>query len=235
MIEQMPELPAIIPAMLEHRAIRSDSELKEAINSRAFAKEIERGLEEARVRMKRPYLEGTRTIDAKFRPLLELCGDAVKHLDRLMLAWKQAEADRYRIEAERISRENEKRRANVEAENKLLQEEAKKHEVNRALAAGAFKFEAEELALHAEPETQIVAYEQPAPLRPRNLTRSELGSITLRTFWDFEIVDPLLVPSAYLIPNELAIRADIRLGIREISGIRIFERDVISGTAAKKE
>lgn len=66
-----------------------------------------------------------------------------------------------------------------------------------------------------------------APVLPDQgtVTRAESGtSAFVRKEWTFEITDPAAIPREYLIPDERRIREAVRMGIREIAGVKIFEK-----------
>jgi hypothetical protein len=46
---------------------------------------------------------------------------------------------------------------------------------------------------------------------------------TAQTVWKAEVIDPAAVPRQYLTVNEMAIKAAVAGGVREIPGIRIYE------------
>jgi hypothetical protein len=58
----------------------------------------------------------------------------------------------------------------------------------------------------------------------REPTRSDTAVASTVMVWDFEVQDPAAVPRPYLAVDEAAIRAAVRGGIRDIPGVRIFER-----------
>ena len=53
--------------------------------------------------------------------------------------------------------------------------------------------------------------------------RSDSAVSSAVPVWKHEVIDAKLVPREYLIVDELAIRAAIKAGIRDIPGVRIFE------------
>lgn len=53
--------------------------------------------------------------------------------------------------------------------------------------------------------------------------------------WTFEVMDPILVPPEYLMVDEKKVGRVVKAGIREIPGIRIFQKMGITVTAPRKE
>jgi len=52
-------------------------------------------------------------------------------------------------------------------------------------------------------------------------TKGNIATTSMVEKWEFEIIDELLLPREYLMPNEVAIRKAVTNGLREISGIKI--------------
>lgn len=50
----------------------------------------------------------------------------------------------------------------------------------------------------------------------------------MRTEWDFEITDESQVPREYLMVDESKIRRVVRAGIRNIPGVRVYERQTLA-------
>lgn len=141
----------------------------------------------------------------------------------------QAEAD----EANRKAREEARKRAEEEARIKREKEEAEARErgaKEAELKAIAEKAERDRLeALRkAEEEAKANAVEAPVVAAPvvqeaPKVTRTEAGSASQRKVWTFEIEHPEAVPREYLTVDEKKIRDAVRMGVREIAGVRIFE------------
>jgi hypothetical protein len=107
----------------------------------------------------------------------------------------------------------EQNRKRLEAQKKA-QEEADKlqAEIDKAAAAAG------------ELPTMIVA---PVIADIPAVTRTASGSASLRTTWSFVVTDFSLVPDKYKEINRPAINAEIRAGIREIPGVRIYEESKV--------
>lgn len=68
-----------------------------------------------------------------------------------------------------------------------------------------------------------------APVLPdkREPVRTESGTTSYVSVWDYGIEDVSRIPARYLLPdptNRAAVMESIRAGVREIPGLRIFER-----------
>ncbi len=109
-----------------------------------------------------------------------------------------------------IFRRAEEERARKEAEElqKKLEEEAKK------------QAEIEKKEVIVPPP--VVAQTPPTTMTAKN------GSATVRKVWDFEIEDEMAIPREYLVPDPVKIRQAIKEGIREIKGIRIYQKETLA-------
>lgn len=225
-------LPAIPERVLslEVVTIHNDVDEANAVDGLAFVQTVRKKIEEARTELKRPHLEAGRRIDESAKPLLEKLDGVIGHLKKAILVYKQAKIDVARAEEER--RQQEYARQLMEAEKARQREAAEAAEKARlaAIDAGGFEDDAEEAAAEAveEVSAMVVAPPRPVPV-PEATTKASIGSATLQRRWTFEVLDQRAVPHDYLMVNEVAIRADIRAGIREIPGIRIYQEEIITG------
>lgn len=137
-------------------------------------------------------------------------------------------------EANRKAREEAVRKAEEETRERMAKEAAEraKREAETAAEAGErAKREAAELEAarkKAEAEAKAAEIEAPVVLPPvipkqESVTRTESGAAYQRKSWEFEVVSLEEIPREYLILDEKRVRDSIRMGVREIPGIRIFE------------
>jgi chromosome segregation ATPase len=119
-------------------------------------KAMERRLDEDRVRLKAPFLAGTRQIDEYFRRPLQACTEAVKAVKSVMVAYDQKKA-RERAEEERRQAE-ERRRLEAEARERARAEQEAREAAERArLDAERQKREAAEAEARRAKEAQEAA------------------------------------------------------------------------------
>jgi hypothetical protein len=102
--------------------------------------------------------------------------------------------------------------------------------------------EAEALALKAAAEAQkkidrqakaahIEPVQLPTPVIPKQSepVRTESGTTSYVAQWTYEVEDVSKIPARYLLPdptNKAAVNESIRAGVRDIPGLRIFEKMV---------
>ncbi len=134
-------------------------------------------------------------------------------------------------QAEREQRAREEHRRKVEAARLKAEaeaEEARKTAEAEAIEAGFTEEESTELA---EMEAEAVKNEAPVVLPPAPVKTIETANAksTVRKIWAFEVEAFEKVPSDYLVLSSQAVTRAIRDGVREIPGLRIFQRPILSG------
>lgn len=72
-----------------------------------------------------------------------------------------------------------------------------------------------------------VGHEVKAPVVMERLDTT-IGNTRTRKVWTFEIVDFKKVPDTYKMINNSMVRADIRNGTREVSGLKIYQKEQLS-------
>jgi len=90
----------------------------------------------------------------------------------------------------------------------------------------ALEAKAMEAAAAGLPVPAIITEVPQAP--PAKTAHGAIGSTSGSMVWEFEVSDFALVPREYLSVNEKAIREAVRLGVRTIPGVRIFQREKVS-------
>lgn len=110
-------------------------------------------------------------------------------------------------------------RALLEAERKEKERVAREESARVQAQA-----EAEAKAMNVEPAKAVV------PVIPKadTVTRADTGSAHTRKVWEFEITDASIVPREFLTVDPKLIRAAVAAGIRNISGVRIYQEEKLS-------
>jgi hypothetical protein len=69
----------------------------------------------------------------------------------------------------------------------------------------------------------------PTPIVPKEAApvRTETGTSSYVSTWDFEVEDITKVPAKFLMVEAAAVKNAIRAGVREIPGLKIFEKMVV--------
>lgn len=198
--------------------ITSDDANAQAADFIKAATALAKRSEDAREQEKKPFLDAGRDVDAFFKelsaPVLTAKASVYKHVTAYLDAKVKAERAA-QAEAERVARE--------EAARKLAEAEAQKDTAKADAALDA----AVRLEGYADQAAKVVA------MRPSELAKTTTTSgvtTTLKTEWAFEIEDAKRIPLDALRPYldlaaiEKAIRAAVKMGTRELPGVRIFEQ-----------
>ncbi len=192
-----------------------------------FVKQISactKAAETKRVAEKEPFLALERSVDGFFKSVTVPLGKAKKDITHRVKLFqdkqvveerrrREAEARRQREEAERLAREAAEREAAAQTDEEL----------DAAISA-------DELARQAAADAESARRKSAAKAADMSKIRDDHGAVSsLRTFWDFADLDrntiDLEVLRLHLSEGamEKAVRAYIKSGGRELSGVRIFE------------
>lgn len=176
--------------------------------------------DEHRVAEKRPHLEAEREVDRFFATPIGRCKRMADELTARASAYQKQQAERQRREAEAIAA-----RAREEEAKRTLAA-IKAEEGGRRAHAAQHDAKAEEAATTARQAEATMGASN------ADLTRQRTASgvlATARTEWTFEFDESEDIDLERLRPYlkvehiEMAIRAAIKLGVRRIGGIRIYE------------
>ena len=174
------------------------------------AQKIEKIIEEKRKEITAPLLEQQRGIKAYADDLVKELSDGIKGLREQI---RQFEIEQERIRQEQL-RKIEEERARVAAETRKAEEERAK------LIAEAEK---NGTPVSEIPPAPIIPEVSELDLRMREKELEASKSKSLRTVWDYKVVDESLIPRQYLVVDDKKIRAAIKAGFRDIPGVKIFE------------
>jgi hypothetical protein len=171
-----------------------------------------KNIEAERVSIVKPLNDQVKFINDKFKAIiqpLELLESAIKGK---MLDYRKIEAEKIRKQQEK---EEAREKAEFEAEQKRLLDEAKnikdkevKKEIVRDIKKEEFVY-------------------TPTVTQSSNV-KSSFGTFIAKKVKKFEIIDVILLPREYLIPNETKIRKAVNDGYNNIPGLRIWEEEQAS-------
>jgi len=180
----------------DHLQVQDDGSEKEAIDAAARSKKLLNALETERKRVIEAPDKFVRSVNA-------FCRTFKQPLDGVASTLRQ------KIATYQFQKELERRKI-----QKAMREEA-------ARLQAKLEAEAAQAGIEAPPVMPV-----PAP-KPDSITRTEGGATaSIRTQWTGEIEDADKVPREYCSPDEKKISQAIRAGIREIPGVKIFEKPI---------
>lgn len=216
-------------------AVESGDTEKRAVALAGGAKTLHKSLKKALETLTGPANDYVKAVRNLFRPYLDRL-EAAEHALKKKIAdysyQQRLEQQRKEAEAREAARRQQEK---IDAEQRAIREEAERKAAEAAKDLEKEKDEARRAALEKTiaDETAAAQAQPPVVIAPvieqkPTVTRTETGSGHLRMDWTFEVTDPAQVPRKYLEVNERAIRADVKAGIREIPGVRIFEKPIMN-------
>jgi len=190
--------------------ITNEEQLLQATDFLGNVKKLYKNAEEERKEITKPLNDSLKAINKKYKIITEPLLALESKLKTLITAY--------------LKNKDEQDRKIVEEERKLL--EAKRIELEEQ-EKNANK---EELALI---ETQKNSLEQQEILnmvdnKLNNQIRTENTLISKKKVWKFDVVDIYKIPNKYLILDEKKVAEDIRNGIIEIEGLKIYQEEIIA-------
>jgi seryl-tRNA synthetase len=159
----------------------------------------------------KPLNDYIKNLNAEFKPFKEKAEEIKKLIESEILRYNKIREERLRIEAE------EKRKAELQ---RLKEEEEKSRllgkvfdDSNQDVIADAIKNQ------HDKLENKDIVVD--TGIKTDNVNTS------IRKQWTYEITDENQVPRDYCSPDHYKIQTAIKNGIREITGIRIYEKEIV--------
>jgi hypothetical protein len=198
----------------EAMVIESDETVIGATNLLGFIKQSKKQFEDKRTGYVKPLNDQVKQVNDAFKTITAPLDSAETILKQKVLIYNREQEKKRQEEIARIERE----RKEAEERQRALEAE---HEARRLDA----------LATDGEiipdlPPAEIAPVELPPELP--TMTRTALGSATVKKVWMFEVAFPAEVPRQYLIIDERLIREAVRAGVREIPGVRIYQDDQLA-------
>lgn len=215
--------------------VNSKDNQARAIEIAGGAKTLGKNLKKAMDTMIAPANDWLKTVRNLFRGHLDRLDAIEKRLkdkagafevqERLAQQRKEAEArEEARKLQEKIDAEARAQREEAERKAREAAEKLKTEQDEAARAILQQTVEEETAAAQIQTPQVVVPVVTAAP----TVTRTETGSGHMRMVWEIEVIDAAQVPDKYKVVDEKLIRADVKAGIREIPGVKIFEKPVMA-------
>ena len=202
--------------------VATQDDVTAATNLLSIIKASEKALEEQRTFMVKPLNAHVRNINARFKLYSQPLGRATVTLKGKIIHFNK---EMQRLRNEEIAKQKKteaEERARQEAKTRRIQEEAEAEAAAEALSTGK-SYEPPKVDI-----PQFVSPLRPAPAptyQVQKTVRADLGTVTAKKKWTYEIEDEDLIPRDYLMVNEKKIAAVVRAGVRQIQGVRIYQED----------
>ncbi|MCL6611204.1 MAG: siphovirus Gp157 family protein [Peptococcaceae bacterium] len=178
--------------------ITDEASLKKATDIVSWVAKAKKAFEEKRKFFVQPLNDQVKRINEMFKEYTQPLERADTLLRGKILAYRQEQERKRREEEERL-------RKLAEKEQKRLEKQAAKNGM-------------------PAPPPVVVPSQPPAA----KTIQSDMGAAQVRMVWDFEIVDETQIPREFLMPNVPAIRAAVKAGVRNIPGVKIFQREELA-------
>jgi hypothetical protein len=195
----------------EAMVVESDEHVTGATNLLSYIAQSKKSFEDRRTGIVKPLNDDVKKVNDAFKKIEAPLDTATKVLKDKVINYRQEQEKKRQAELARVERDRKV------AEDRQKELEAAR--LQELLTTGV-------IPEKITPVQPVAPVELP-PEIPTKVNAS-LGSSTVRKVWDFEIVDPALVPRLYLTVEEKLIREAIKAGVREITGVRIFQKDQLS-------
>ena len=121
-------------------------------------------------------------------------------------------------------------KAELELKSKIVVYQSEQEKIRMAEEKWLIKLQEKQYAKDIQ-KAEKKGMEAPPPPPPITIKEENVAGLQIRKMWDFQIVDEKKITREYLCVDEKKIRKVVNAGVREISGIRIFEKSIsaISG------
>lgn len=213
------------------------------VNIKRAAKDVEADRE----KIYRPAKQVVDEISRRYKPVLDMLEAAEKALKNTIGTWQQEQA---RIaEQKRLAEIKEREEAALRAAEAAEAERKAQEEVVRAAAAAEAARLAEEGQAEAAKAVEEAAEATLADIKAEadkatsqmidQTTKVEStfnstaqvaggGAATTRMVWCAEVEDKAKLPAEFVIPNMTAINQAVRDGVREIAGVKIYQKPSVA-------
>jgi len=186
---------------------------------------LQKAAEARRVWFVGPLDKHVKSINLLFRTIVAPLVEADKTLRYKVLTYRETERRRVLAEHERLRAE----RAEAEriAQREAIAQAAAETVIRPASVVSPGTVDDDLPEAEADGPVPVDEMAATAPAPPAPTVRTALGTTTARRIMDFELTDISLVPKQFLMLDESAIIIAIRQGLREMPGLRIFEREIL--------
>jgi hypothetical protein len=191
--------------------ISNDNELSTATELLKTVKERIKIIEERRTDLVKPLNDYVKNLNAEFKPYKEKAEEIKKLLETEILRYNRIREEKLREEAEKKRQEELAKLKEEEEKARLLNEvfdDSTQEKLAETLKRQQEKLENKEIEI----STAI---------------KTNKATTTTRKQWAYEIEDENKVPREFCNPDHYKIQIAIKNGIREIAGLKIYEKEIL--------
>lgn len=204
---------------VQNLVVDTNEDIEMALNFGKSLKDLKKQLEDERTQKVKPFNDHVKDVNSKYKPIIEQADNLCKIIEQKCNGYR---LKLKKIEEERIRNEREEliRLAEIERQKKL-EEAVVLSQKNDAVSAYNADKKLDEAAKIESISTAIQTTEIIA--KPKINTAG--ASLSTRKTWEFEIIDKNQIPREFLIVDEAKIRKCVAAGIREIKGVKIYQKE----------
>lgn len=200
-VQELTQQVTNVEAAVRELVVADDLGMKQATDLLGWIAGAKKSLEEKRKMFTGPLNDHVKRINEFFKQRSAPLDNADSMLRGKVLAYRQ--------EQSRIRREEEERL-------RKLAEKAQKQAEKLAVKEGV-----------TAPPPPPIPYIQPQA----KTVEGGFGAVSAKLVWEFQIIDETKVPREFLMVNEKAIRAAVKAGTRNITGVKIFQTETLAVSA----
>ena len=192
--------------------IKDAEQLNAAADILAAIKKQKKLIDDKRTSLVKPFNDAVKNLNAEFKPRITKAETLQRALEKAIREYHQEQA---RIAAEKkAAQEAEERRLEEEKQKKLAEAVAK--DDDKALAEAA-----------AAEEQQAVLAKQEVK-EPEKKVETANTNTNLIDNWKYQVVDEKAVPEHLKSVDDKKVKAAIKAGLREMTGLRIYNEPIVS-------
>ena len=197
-----------LTGFVKEQNVTSKGELADAGDLLKNIKKAIAGIDEERKKYTTPLLTLKKKVDDLFKPFSTKLEALKKQLEKPMLVFQEAEEKRQQAWLE------EKKQKEIE---EMKQTQAKLEET----AAETNSETVIEMAVNVETETKKIENRE---VKAKVKVSGEVATTYVKKTWVYDIVDEKLVPNEYLSLDDKKVKAALKLNVREIKGLKIYQK-----------
>ena len=210
-----------IAALVKIEVVNDEDDLEKAMTVLKGAKSVENLIEKKRKEITQPVNAEIKKVNAYAKGLVSSLPTEVSRVKKEVVSYQQRqreieEANRI-AEAKRVADEEKHRQEGLD---EIARQKAETESISDFLSPEELEKRNNDIAeLELEtPKEEIIT--------PIEIIETKVKGI--RKTWKHEVTDSKLVPRKYLEVIDKLIRDDIKLGLRDIPGVRIFEEESLA-------
>jgi hypothetical protein len=196
---------------IEPKTITTETECADASDILKRVKGYIKTIDDRRREFVDPLNSTVKKLNAQFKPFSDMAEELRRKIETKIITFQSA----------LVAKRSEEERIRMDAEAAALREKA------NAEAKVAIENNSQAMLNVAVANEKMATYLENAPAKVSATITSEMSSSTIRKTWTFEIENENDIPRIFCSSDSKKIRDAISNGIRDIKGIRIYQKESI--------